>query len=90
MGRKIPGKKHRGVKDPEAQKKAREEKVKTKVNALPANVDEQEVPKKWARIMQDKDKWTKINRQREEEKKNRRKGERPPEEHLLDSSKSMT
>jgi len=32
MGRKIPGKKHRGVKDPEAQRAKREEAVKTKVS----------------------------------------------------------
>ena len=31
MGRKIPGKKHRGVKDPEKQKKDREDKVKKQV-----------------------------------------------------------
>ena len=32
MGRKIPGKKHRGVKDPEEQRKAREDKVKKQVS----------------------------------------------------------
>ena len=32
MGRKIPGKKHHGVKDPEKQQKARLDKVKMKVS----------------------------------------------------------
>ena len=31
MGRKIPGKKHHGVKDPEKQKRARLDKIKLKV-----------------------------------------------------------
>jgi hypothetical protein len=31
MGRKIPGRKHRGVKDPEVQRAKREEAIKTKV-----------------------------------------------------------
>ena len=31
MGRKIPGKKHHGVKDPEKQQKARLDKIKMKV-----------------------------------------------------------
>ena len=30
--RKIPGRKHRGVKDPEVQRAKREEAIKTKVN----------------------------------------------------------
>ena len=31
MGRKIPGKRHRGVKDPEKQRENREKELKTKV-----------------------------------------------------------
>ena len=34
MGRKIPGKKHHGVKDPEKQQKARLDKVKMKVTVI--------------------------------------------------------
>ena len=44
--RKIPAKKHRGVKDPEAQKEKREEKLKTKINSKPKDLDDQEMPKK--------------------------------------------
>ena len=32
MGRKIPGKKHHGVKDPEKQKQKREKELKQKVS----------------------------------------------------------
>lgn len=45
MGRKIPGKKHHGVKDPEKQQKARLDKVKMKINARPAKEDHQDLPK---------------------------------------------
>ena len=46
MGKKIPGKKHHGVKDPEKQKKKREAPMKLKANARPKNLDDQEIPKK--------------------------------------------
>ena len=89
MGRKIPGKKHRGVKDPEAQKAAREEKLKTKVNSLPSNVDEQEVPKKWARLMAEKEKWSKINEEKKRRTTGQNGGEDGPPRDLLDSTKFM-
>ncbi|KAF3428332.1 hypothetical protein E2986_03062 [Frieseomelitta varia] len=45
MGRKIPGKKHRGVKDPFKQEAKRHAKLETKINAAPKNAEEQAVPK---------------------------------------------
>ncbi|XP_039290225.1 coiled-coil domain-containing protein 137 [Nilaparvata lugens] len=51
MGRKIPGRKHRGVKDPEKQKAVREESLKFKVNAPPSNPDDQEMPKSIVNLM---------------------------------------
>jgi len=48
MGRKIPGKKHHGVKDPEKQKEKREKELKLKTNSKPKNLDDQEMPKKVA------------------------------------------
>ncbi|RZF45241.1 hypothetical protein LSTR_LSTR010385 [Laodelphax striatellus] len=55
MGRKIPGRKHRGVKDPEKQKAVREESLKFKVNAPPSNPDDQEMPKSIVNLMRLKD-----------------------------------
>lgn len=51
MGRKIPGKKHRGVKDPLEQKAKRERSLAPKINAPPLNPDEQEVPKSLQYLM---------------------------------------
>ncbi|XP_053982101.1 coiled-coil domain-containing protein 137 isoform X1 [Hylaeus volcanicus] len=45
MGRKIPGKKHRGVKDPFKQHAKREAELETKINAPPKDVDEQAIPR---------------------------------------------
>ncbi|XP_014240681.1 coiled-coil domain-containing protein 137 [Cimex lectularius] len=50
MGRKIPGKKHRGIKDPHEQQSRRNEQLKNKINAAPLNPDEQEVPKSFIEI----------------------------------------
>ncbi|KAL1116033.1 hypothetical protein AAG570_005528 [Ranatra chinensis] len=50
MGRKIPGKKHRGVKDPLEQIARRNESLKLKLNAPPSNPDAQEMPKKVAEL----------------------------------------
>ncbi|EFA08971.1 hypothetical protein TcasGA2_TC006678 [Tribolium castaneum] len=50
MGRKIPGRKHRGVRDPEKQRAEREKSLKDKINAPPSNPDEQYVPKSLQRI----------------------------------------
>ncbi|PSN36844.1 hypothetical protein C0J52_14974 [Blattella germanica] len=52
MGRKIPGRKHRGVKDPEIQRAKRNELLKDKINAPPQNLDFQEIPKSLRRISQ--------------------------------------
>ena len=46
MGRKIPAKKHRGVKDPAKQQADRFAKIKMKINEAPEDLEVQEVPKK--------------------------------------------
>ncbi|XP_046959590.1 coiled-coil domain-containing protein 137 [Vanessa cardui] len=45
MGRKIPAKKHRGVKDPLVQQARRLQSLKGKINAPPKDPDEQPIPK---------------------------------------------
>ncbi|XP_032679005.1 coiled-coil domain-containing protein 137 [Odontomachus brunneus] len=45
MGRKIPAKKHRGVKDPEKQRAKRLAGLESRTNEPPRNVDEQAIPK---------------------------------------------
>ena len=55
MGRKIPGKKHKGVKDPEKQRAKREAILKPKENSLPKNLDDQEIPKKLQAMMRKKE-----------------------------------
>ncbi|CAG9860729.1 unnamed protein product [Phyllotreta striolata] len=52
MGRKIPGRKHRGIRDPEKQEAVRFEKIKNKINAPPSNVEAQEMPKTLQRIVE--------------------------------------
>uniref|UniRef100_A0A0C9QWS7 CCDC137_0 protein n=1 Tax=Fopius arisanus TaxID=64838 RepID=A0A0C9QWS7_9HYME len=54
MGRKIPGKKHKGVKDPEKQRARRWNELKTKVNNPPKN-DDQMIPKSLQRVIKLKD-----------------------------------
>ncbi|XP_072931597.1 uncharacterized protein [Epargyreus clarus] len=58
MGRKIPAKKHRGVKDPLEQQARRWQSLKGKINAPPKDPDEQPVPRSLTRLFafQDKDK----------------------------------
>ncbi|XP_044732363.1 coiled-coil domain-containing protein 137 [Chrysoperla carnea] len=51
MGRKIPGKKHRGIKDPNVQQENRLKKIITKIDAPPKDPDEQHVPKSLQRVM---------------------------------------
>lgn len=51
MGRKIPGKKHRGVKDPLKQQAKRLSQLTTKINAPPVNKDEQAIPKSLENII---------------------------------------
>ncbi|KAI5652198.1 hypothetical protein NE865_00536 [Phthorimaea operculella] len=50
MGRKIPAKKHRGVKDPLVQQAKRLESLKGKIDAPPRDPDEQPVPKSLLRL----------------------------------------
>ncbi|CAG5032465.1 unnamed protein product [Parnassius apollo] len=50
MGRKIPAKKHRGVKDPLVQQARRLQDLKTKINAPPKDPDEQPVPRSLTRL----------------------------------------
>ncbi|KPJ12372.1 hypothetical protein RR48_11628 [Papilio machaon] len=50
MGRKIPAKKHRGVKDPLIQQAKRLKELKGKINAPPNDPDDQPVPKSLTRL----------------------------------------
>nr|CAD7261888.1 unnamed protein product [Timema shepardi] len=51
MGRKIPGKKHRGVKDPFEQQARRDASLLKKMNGAPAHPEEQEMPASVHRII---------------------------------------
>ncbi|KAJ8664350.1 hypothetical protein QAD02_006012 [Eretmocerus hayati] len=51
MGRKIPGKKHRGVKDPELQRAKRFAELAPKINAPPKDCDDQDLPKSLQRVI---------------------------------------
>ncbi|XP_017888127.1 coiled-coil domain-containing protein 137 [Ceratina calcarata] len=51
MGRKIPGKKHRGVKDPLKQQAKRQAELETKINAPPKDASEQAIPKSLERVV---------------------------------------
>ncbi|KDR24303.1 uncharacterized protein LOC110827341 [Zootermopsis nevadensis] len=51
MGRKIPGGKHKGVKDPQKQRDNRNASLQNRINAPPEIVDFQEVPKSVERLM---------------------------------------
>ncbi|KAK8388957.1 hypothetical protein O3P69_020722 [Scylla paramamosain] len=50
MGRKIPRKKHRGVKDPYKQQEERFNKIKNKLNAKPESTESQEIPRRLQNI----------------------------------------
>ena len=86
MGRKIKGKKHHGVKDPEKQKQVREAKIQMKVNNRPSSEDFQELPKSMKMLM----------KVRSDVKSGSFTGERqrkvkdPDSKELLDSTKFMT
>ncbi|XP_023026308.2 coiled-coil domain-containing protein 137 [Leptinotarsa decemlineata] len=56
MGRKIPGRKHRGIRDPEKQAAARFESIKDKINAPPLKPDEQQISKSLQRFIDLKNK----------------------------------
>ncbi|XP_050498003.1 coiled-coil domain-containing protein 137 [Diabrotica virgifera virgifera] len=82
MGRKIPGRKHRGVRDPEKQAAVRFESLKNKINAPPTNPDHQEVSKTLQRIIDLKNKVKsgelfKRNKQPKPEDKNNENKEQP-------------
>ncbi|KAL0118121.1 hypothetical protein PUN28_009059 [Cardiocondyla obscurior] len=51
MGRKIPGKKHRGVKDPDKQRVKRLAELELCTNTAPKNPDEQAIPKSLERVI---------------------------------------
>ncbi|KAK4874950.1 hypothetical protein RN001_014310 [Aquatica leii] len=52
MGRKIPGRKHRGIRDPEKQREIRLQKLQGKVDAPPSDPDYQEIPQSLNRIIE--------------------------------------
>ncbi|KAF5280032.1 hypothetical protein FQR65_LT03287 [Abscondita terminalis] len=52
MGRKIPGRKHKGVRDPEKQREIRLQKLKGKIDAPPIDPDHQEVPHSLNRLIE--------------------------------------
>jgi len=86
MGRKIPGKKHHGVKDPEKQQKARLDKIKMKINARPAKEDFQDVPKSLKMMMAARDQ---LRKPTDNVPLVGRKRKRPEEKALLDSTKHV-
>jgi len=86
MGRKIPGKKHHGVKDPEKQQKARLDKIKMKINARPAKEDFQDVPKSLRMMMAARDQ---LKNPTDNVQLVKRKRKRPEEKALLDSTKHL-
>jgi len=86
MGRKIPAKKHHGVKDPEKQKEKRLAKIKTKINNKPGKDDFQEIPKSLRLMMEARENVKAGNLEKEKPRH-----VLPPEERgLLDSRKHMT
>ncbi|XP_059051578.1 coiled-coil domain-containing protein 137 isoform X2 [Achroia grisella] len=67
MGRKIPAKKHRGVKDPLEQNARRLQALKTKINAPPKDPDEQPVPRSLIDLFAFRDKHnTRINNKKKQ------------------------
>ena len=86
MGRKIKGKKHHGVKDPEKQRQLREAKVQMKINNRPSAEDFQELPKSMKILMKVRDdvKSGNVQQQRQRRIKD------PDSKDLLDSSKYHT
>lgn len=88
MGRKIPGKKHRGVKDPEKQRAKRLAELETKINAPPKDVKEQAIPRSLENVIRLKEavKAGKIGKVRKVKKKKSKKlicvgGEKPRSLH---------
>lgn len=83
MGRKIPGKKHRGVKDPLEQKAKRELSLAPKINAPPLNPDEQEMPKSLQHLMHLKQLTKEGKFDKKKRKRNRKKNQ------LINTAKLM-
>ncbi|XP_034939096.1 coiled-coil domain-containing protein 137 [Chelonus insularis] len=73
MGRKIPGKKHRGIKDREKQHAERWAQLSTKINAPPKNIDDQEIPKSLEKLIKLKNE-VKTGKISEVKKKKKNKG----------------
>ncbi|CAL7934933.1 unnamed protein product [Xylocopa violacea] len=73
MGRKIPGKKHRGVKDPLKQQAKRQAELETKINAPPKDASDQAIPKSLERVIKLKEavKSGKISKIKKKKKKNK-------------------
>ena len=82
MGRKIPGKKHRGRQTPEQQKEKRDAELRQKVNSAPKFIDDQEIPKKMQLI-------SKLREDTKNGKINKPKKDQKADKNLLDSSKHM-
>lgn len=88
MGRKIPGKKHRGIKDPEKQRARRLAELETKINAPPKDVREQAIPKSLENLIRLKEavKSGKISKVKKSRKKKKNRlicvgGEKPKSVH---------
>ncbi|XP_049854952.1 coiled-coil domain-containing protein 137 isoform X1 [Schistocerca gregaria] len=75
MGRKIPGKKHKGVKDPLQQLAKRNQSLSAKVNAPPTQPDDQSVPKSLIRLMKLKDDVKQGKFKHKKKRKKRKRGE---------------
>jgi len=91
--KRIPGKKHKGFKDPEAQHAKRFKELSKKINATPNNVDEQAMPKKLRLMINAKNNYLEKQRLYKERKNapiekvdNQHANEDPT---LLDSTKHM-
>lgn len=66
--KKIPGKKHKGYKDLEAQHAKRNEQISQKINSTPNNPDDQEMPKKLRLLIKAKDSY--LEQQKKKKKNN--------------------
>ncbi|GJQ72238.1 hypothetical protein Trydic_g3329 [Trypoxylus dichotomus] len=56
MGRKIKGRKHRGIRDPEKQRQTKLLSLHDKINRAPSNPDDQQIPKSLSHIINLKEK----------------------------------
>lgn len=86
MGRKIKGKKHHGVKDPEVQKKNREAKFKLKINNRPDKEDHQDIPKSLKDLIKVKEE-VKQGTYKSNPYKKEKPPKNPDHKNLLDSTK---